>query len=173
MAYITRNRGAVRRCGRPAPEEAAIAERKEVRMSKKAVAGLLIVAFVVSFCGVAAYALDIGDAVKFFGIAFAVRHFSGQLNSFINTLLAQKGVQWEGATKVVPIVSLGRGVYIGAAQVAGSPELVKQIKAVGQGETSIGDLRGKLYVPLASNKPQKKIERVKGVGVTAIIDFKV
>ena len=141
-------------------------------MSKRLVAGLVVIAFVVSFAG-AACALDIGDALKFFGIAWAVRHFSGQINTSINTLLGQKGVQWEGTTKVVPIVSLGKGIYLGAAQVAGSPDLVKGIKAVGQGEGRIGDLRGKLYVPLATTKPQKKVERVKGVGVSAIVDFKL
>jgi hypothetical protein len=130
-------------------------------------------AFMVSFCGVATYALNLGVVLKLGGIVMAVKLFSGQLNTFINTLLGQKGMQYEGTTKVVPIVSLGRGVYVGAAQVAGAPELVKQIKAVGQGEGQIGDLRGKLYVPLATTKPQKKVERVKGVGVSAIIDFKL
>jgi hypothetical protein len=142
-------------------------------MSRKLVAILVLVSFALAFSGVGVYALGFGDAVKLFGIAFAVQHFSGQLNSFINTLLNQHGVKWEGSTKVVPILSLGRGTYIGAAQVAGPPDLVDKTKAVAQGETRIGGLNGRLLVPISNLNPTKGLSRVKGIGVTATIDFKV
>ena len=142
-------------------------------MSKRLVAVLVLMTFVVAFSGVAIYGVGLGNIVKLFGIGFAVSKFGGQINSFINTLLGQKGIKWEGATKVVPIISLGRGLYVGAAQVAGAPEVVKKTKAVGQGETRIGGLRGKLLIPMATKSGKGGISRIKGVGVTAIIDFKI
>ncbi|MDO8586906.1 MAG: hypothetical protein Q7T82_07680 [Armatimonadota bacterium] len=142
-------------------------------MPKKLIAVLVLLTFVVAFGGVAVNASLIGDAVKIFGIGFAVSKFGGQINKFINTLLNQRGVKWEGTTKVVPIISIGRGAYVGAAQVAGAPDIVKQTKAVGQGEGRIGDLRGKLLVPMSTTNPLKGIKRVKGVGVTAIVDFRI
>ncbi|MDO8682015.1 MAG: hypothetical protein Q7N50_00840 [Armatimonadota bacterium] len=142
-------------------------------MSRKLVAVLVLMAFVISFSGVTVYALDLGDVIKVFGIAYAVRVFSGQINSFINNLLNQKGIKWEGTTKVVPIISIGSGTYLGAAQVAGDPSLVNQTKAVGQGELNIGDLRGKLLVPMQTTNPLKGLKRVEGIGVTAVIDFRI
>ena len=142
-------------------------------MSRRLVAILVLVAFAVSFAGTAAYALNLGSVLKLFGIAYAVKVFGPQINSFINSLLSQRGVKREGTTKVVPIISIGSGGYIGAAQVAGRPDIVKQTQAVGQEETNIGSLRGKLLVPISSKTPQKGLKRVKGVGVTAVIDFKI
>jgi len=48
-----------------------------------------------------------------------VRQFGKQINDGINTALQNR--KWENrqATKVVPIVSIGGGVYAGAAQVIG------------------------------------------------------
>lgn len=140
-------------------------------MPRKLVAALVLVAFLVAFVGVAANASVIGSAVKLFGIGFVVTKFGGQIDKFINTLMNQKGVKWEGTTKVVPIISIGAGGYIGAAQVAGAPEIVKLTKAVGQGEANIGTFRGKLLIPMSTTNPLKGVKKVKGVGVTAIIDF--
>src|SRR5690348_5115979 len=63
----------------------------------------------------------IGKVIKVFGIGFAVKQFGPDINKVINTLLAQKGLAYQGATKVVPIISVGKGVQIGAAQVQGEP----------------------------------------------------
>jgi hypothetical protein len=141
-------------------------------MPKRLVAALLLLTFLVAFGGVAANASVIGSAVKLFGIGFVVSKFGPQINSFINTLLNEHGVKWEGTTKVVPIISIGKGGHVGAAQVAGAPDIVAQTKAVGQGEVSIGGLRGKLLVPMSTTNPLKGVQKVKGVGVTAIIDFR-
>lgn len=119
-------------------------------------------------------AVSLGDAVKLFGIAFVVKQFGGQINKFINTLLAQHGVAWEGTTKVVPIISIGRGTYVGAAQIAGPPELVDRVKAVAQGEIAIGgNLKGNALIPIGSTNVKKGISRVEGVGLSALIDFKI
>jgi len=142
-------------------------------MPKRLMAVLVLVTFVIGFAGVAANASIIGNAVKIFGVGFVVSKFGGQIDKFINTLLNQHGVKWEGTTKVVPIISIGQGAHIGAAQVAGAPDIVKQTKAVGQGEVTIGGLRGKLLVPMSTKNPTKGLKKVKGVGVTAIIDFRI
>lgn len=142
-------------------------------MPKRLLAVFILITFVIGFGGVAANASIIGDAVKIFGIGFVVTKFGPQIDKFINTLLNQHGVKWDGTTKVVPIISIGQGGHIGAAQVAGAPEIVDQTKAVGQGEIAIGGLRGKLLVPMSTKNPTKGLKKVKGVGVTAIIDFNI
>ncbi|MEN6371485.1 MAG: hypothetical protein ABFD64_05670 [Armatimonadota bacterium] len=119
-------------------------------------------------------AISIGDALSVFGIGYAVRVYGKQINSGLNTLMAQHGVEWEGTTKVVPILSIGSGTYVGAAQVAGPPDIVKTVKAVAQGETRIGDnLRAKLFIPVSSTNVLKGVKRVEGVGLSALIDFKI
>ncbi|MBI2841809.1 MAG: hypothetical protein HYX78_00245 [Armatimonadetes bacterium] len=119
-------------------------------------------------------AIDLGDAIKVFGIGYAVRVFGSQINSFVNTLLAQRGVEWEGTTKVVPIISIGSGTYIGAAQVAGPPSLVDRVRAVAQGEIRFGDdFRGKALIPVSTTNVLRGVRRIEGVGLSALIDFRV
>lgn len=120
-------------------------------------------------------ALDIGDALVAFGIGYAVSHFGNQINDFINKLLAQNGLEWEGTTKVVPILSLGSGARVGAAQIAGPPELVAKVKAVAQVEVRIGDLNGNAMIPIGSTNvdDEKKLDRIEGVGLSALVDFKL
>jgi hypothetical protein len=117
-------------------------------------------------------ALDFGSVVKVFGIGYAVKVFGPQINKAINSLLAERGVEWEGTTKVVPIVSLGAGGFIGAAQVAGPPELVGKVKAVAQGELNIGSLNGRALFPIGSTDV-KKYTRISGVGLSALVDFRI
>jgi hypothetical protein len=113
------------------------------------------------------------QALKIFGIGYVVSKFGGDINDFINNLADQRGVKWEGATKVVPIVSVGQGGFIGAAQVAGEPSRVDKVKAVGQVEAAISSFRGKLLVPVNTTKPSKDLEKVPGVGVSGLIDFEI
>jgi hypothetical protein len=77
------------------------------------------------------------DALKIFGIGYVVSRFGGQINKFINNLAGQRGIKWEGTTKVVPIFSVGRGGYIGAAQVMGPPDRVDRVKGAAQVETRL------------------------------------
>jgi len=122
-----------------------------------------------------ARAVDLGDAVKIFGIGFAVKQFGGQINSFLNTTLAQKNARIADSTKVVPIISLGNGSHIGAAQVMGPVSALREVKAVGQGELNVADqpVRLKGLFPINTTNPLKGVGRVQGVGVSAIIDFKI
>lgn len=128
-------------------------------------------------CGLwgTARALDLGDAIKFFGVGFAVKQFGGQINSFLNSVLAQHNARIADATKVVPIVSIGAGGYIGAAQIMGPPSVLRRVKAVGQGELNIGGNTGQLkgLFPIDTTNPLKGVHRVQGVGVSAIIDLKI
>jgi len=121
-----------------------------------------------------ARALDLGDAIKVFGVGFAVKQFGGQINSFLNTVLAQHNARITDSTKVVPIVSIGAGGYIGAAQVMGPKSALDRVKAVGQGELNVfgsGQLKG--LFPIDTTNPLKGLHRVQGVGVSAIIDLKI
>ncbi len=140
--------------------------------------GLLLIALTL-VCGLVismpaqAFSLpDIGDLLTGAAIVAAVRHYSDDINNFVNKLLLQNKVEVKQATKVVPIISAGGGIAVGAAQVAGDQDLLKKVKAVGQFETSFGVLRGKLLLPVSSSNPTKTTV-VKGVGVSAIIDVRV
>jgi len=116
---------------------------------------------------------SIGSVIKVFGIGFAVKQFGPNINKVINSLLAQKGLAYQGATKVVPIISVGKGVNVGAAQVQGEPAAVDQVRAVGQAELRIGSVGLQKLFPVDSITPTKGYHEVKGTGVSAIIDFRV
>lgn len=124
-----------------------------------------------------AYA-SIGDILKdgaiIFGGGALVKAIGPQLNDFINTLTFNRGIKFEGYTKVVPIVSIGNGTRIGAAQVGGVTKAsVDRVKAVGQLEGEFNSIRAKALIPIDSENPLKQFRRVQGVGVTAIIDVKL
>ena len=75
---------------------------------------------------------------------------------------------------MVPIVSIGTGTRIGAAQVGGvTKAAVDRTKAVGQLEGEFSRVRAKALIPIDSENPLKQFKRVQGVGVTAIIDVKL
>ncbi len=116
----------------------------------------------------------LGTAIKVFGIGYAVRVFGPQINSFINGVMAQRGIEREGGTKVVPILSVGQGLYIGAAQVMGPVSRVNNVRSVAQGEVSIGDIRLNGLVPLNATVPLiSPTSTVGGVGISAIIQFSI
>jgi hypothetical protein len=119
------------------------------------------------------WALDLGSILKVGGIAFLVSQFGDQIDKFISSALGERGVAAVGATKVVPILSLGAGGYIGAAQVVGNPENVKKVKAVFQVEGKIGSFRPRILVPAEVSKASTMPTRAKGVGVSAVIEFKI
>lgn len=120
-----------------------------------------------------ALGIDVGDVLKVGGIAFLVDQYDEQIDSFITSALGEREAAAKGATKVVPILSLGRGGYIGAAQVVGSPEHVQRVKAVVQVEGKFGDFRAKVLVPTTTDKASGTPDRAKGVGVSAVIEFRI
>jgi len=121
----------------------------------------------------AAYGLDLGQILKVGGIALLVNQFGDQIDSFLTKSLGEREAAAQGATKVVPILSLGRGGFIGAAQVVGNPDNVKAVKAVFQVEGKFGSARAKVLVPTTTSRASGSPERAKGVGVSAVIEFKI
>ncbi len=144
-----------------------------LRSGKKKIA--LWSLLLVLFAGGVSRAFDLGDLVGVIGGGFVVSAIAGPVNDFINTITLNRGVKVEGHTKVVPIVSIGSGTHIGAAQIAGPRgEPVGTTKAVAQIEATFRDrLRVKILVPVDSENPVQRFRRVQGVGVSAIIDFKL
>ena len=147
---------------------------------RRQLAAALVAALALGTAGARAAKIDlgsIGDAVKIMGIGFAVKTFGGQINQAINTVLMQNNIERHGATKVVPILSVGQGAYIGAAQVTGPENEVAQVQAVVQGEVTAsgGQVRFNVLVPVDSINPFQSLPKpkFKGVGITAIIDFNV
>jgi hypothetical protein len=122
-----------------------------------------------------AVALDLGSVLKVLAIGTIVSEYGGQMDKAINGALKERQAEAMGATKVVPILSVGRGVFIGAAQVVGVPESVRIVQAVAQIETRFGEVSGTLMVPVSTRKPasEKQLKGVSGVGVSAVIDINV
>ncbi len=143
-------------------------------MKKKFIA-VLVAASVVSFgFGAATHvqAFSLGSILKIGGIGIVVDKFGGQIDSFLNKLMKQNNMSTTYATKVVPIVSIGSGGFIGAAQVTGPKGEIDKVEAVAQLEGTFNStIRVKGMVPIDSKNPVNA-SRVQGVGVSALIDVR-
>ncbi|MGM0603506.1 MAG: hypothetical protein ACQESS_09355 [Bacillota bacterium] len=119
----------------------------------------------------------VGQLLKTFGIGFIVSEFAEPIDNFINTLTLNNGVQVETATKVVPVVTVGSGTFAGAVQVSGPAAEIEKVEAVAQleGDFKDGAFRIRALVPVNTKNPVdiKNIERIEGVGVTALVDIDV
>jgi hypothetical protein len=121
---------------------------------------------------------QLGSIVKGGVIVVAVDKFGKDINKAINGVLGQKNVGPSQATKVVPILSIGDSGYIGAVQVSGPDHLVDKVRGVAQLEGRfkaplLDAIRLRALVPVSSKSLGSGIERVEGVGVSAIVDFKL
>ena len=123
---------------------------------------------------------QLGGILKGGIVLVAVDKLAPQINSFVNTVTGNKPGEDSGqSTKVVPILSVGRGGYAGAVQVSGPSELVDQVRAVAQveGQTRIlsSDVRIKGLIPVSARSVSdlSSLSRVKGVGISALIDIKL
>jgi len=145
-----------------------------LKMKKRIVTGLLITSLLSVGVTSAVQAFSLGDILKGGGVAFLVSKFSTPLNNFINTLTLKHGSSTEFATKVVPIITVGGGTYVGAAQVTGEQALIDQTQAVLQIEAAFGgnQFRVKTLIPIDSINPTN-FSRVQGVGVSALIDVRI
>ena len=147
-------------------------------MNSKKIGIILLLVSVLTIVAVpVADAINLGGILKVAGIGLLVAQFGPQLNSFINTLMAQHNATPEFATKVVPILTvgvLGNSGYIGAAQVMGPQNLVNKVQAVVQVESSFNGnmFRVKGLIPIDSKIPVN-FSRVSGVGVSAMIDVRI
>lgn len=141
-------------------------------MKKHLIIGMLAVSLLAAGGTAATQAFSLGSILKVGGITVLVDRFGGQINDFLNKLLMKNGVGTDYATKVVPVLSIGTGKYIGAVQVVGPTGQVEKVKAVGQLEGSFNDIaRAKALIPIESTDVTH-LSRVQGVGVSAIIDLK-
>lgn len=134
-----------------------------------------LVAAILAATALVTGAFNLGDIFKVGGIAVIVEKFGPQINDAVNKLTANQNAGTTEATKVVPILSLGSGGYLGAAQVIGTKANVDKTKAVVQVEDNVlfgRSLRVKALVPVGS-KTTSNIKRIYGVGVSAIIDVKI
>lgn len=119
----------------------------------------------------------LGSILKTFGVGIVVDKFAEPINNFINTLTLNNGVKVKEETKVVPIVSVGSHSYAGAVQVSGPKDKVKKVEAVAQleGDFKDGDFRIRALIPINTKNPVdfQNIDRIEGVGVTALVDINV
>ena len=122
----------------------------------------------------AAMAVDLGDLIGVIGGGFVVSALGDQINDFINTVTFNRAVGTDEETKVIPIVSVGSGTSIGAAQVAGPKAAVDRVKAVAELSVSFMNRIGvRILVPIDSTNPLERFRRVQQVGVSAVIDYKL
>jgi len=117
----------------------------------------------------------VGDLVKIFGIGWVVTRFGPDIDKFINTTLSQHDAAIEGATKVVPVVRVGKGgTAVGAVQVMGPPTQVAKVQACAEVELGIGRLRGVALIPITASKAETDtVKGVGGAGVSANIKFPI
>ena len=141
-------------------------------MKKQMIVAVTIASLLGFAGGASVQAFNLGSILKVGGITVLVSRYGEQINSFLNTLLMKNGASTEYATKVVPIVSVGTGKYIGAVQVIGPTAQVEKTKAVAQLEGEFNHIaRANALIRIASTDI-KNLSRVDGVGVSATIDFK-
>lgn len=141
-------------------------------MKKQVIAAVTIASLLGFAGGTAVQAFNLGSILKVGGISVLVSKYGDSINDFLNKLLMKNGVGTDYATKVVPILSVGTGKYIGAVQVVGPTEQVDKVKAVAQLEgTFNGIARANALIPIESLSISN-LSRVQGVGVSATIDFK-
>ena len=113
-------------------------------------------------------------------IILVVDRFSGQIDRFVNQITGNRTNNVEESTRVVPILTVGRGTYAGAVQVTGPKNLVDQVKAVAQVEGSTraianNEIRVRGLIPIATRNVSSlgSLSRVKGVGVSALVDVRL
>ena len=141
---------------------------------RRIVPTILVTAVLSGGLGALAYA-QLGSVLKGGAVALAVDHFGPQINRGINALTGNKNVSAEQVTKVVPILSIGNGSYLGAVQVNGPQEELDKVKAVAQLEGKvnvIGGIRLRALIPIAA-RSVSNLHRVPGVGVSALVDIKL
>lgn len=135
---------------------------------------VLLTAVLSGILGAVAQA-QLGSVLKGGAIALVVDKFGPQINKGINALTGQRHLAPNQATKVVPILSIGSGSYLGAVQVTGTEAQLDQVKAVAQLEgraNVVGGIRLRALVPIEA-RSVSNIKRVPGVGVSALVDIKL
>jgi len=141
------------------------------RMNRAVTALVLVVVFLAGMG--AASAIDLGGVLKGAAVALLIDRFADDLNNAINRVTGNRNIGTTATTKVVPILSIGQGAFLGGAQVLGPRDRVRVTQAVGQIETSFGNqFRIRILFPM-STRTTRNIDRIEGVGVSALIDVRL
>ena len=93
-------------------------------MKKQLLAAVLSVALLTAGGAAVTQAFSLGSILKVGGVTVLVDKFGPQINDFLNKLLMKNGVGTDYATKVVPVLSVGTGKYIGAVQGVGVSAII-------------------------------------------------
>ena len=141
---------------------------------QKSKATLLVAGALVFSAGAAS--AQLGDILKIGGTALIVRQFGSTINKVLNNVTGQNKLEDQGiVTKVVPVLSAGSRGAIGIVQVAGPRDQVDKVRAVAQLQTQVkalSTLQARILIPIDADN-LKNINRVSGVGVSAIVDIKL
>ena len=142
------------------------------------VAGAALGGMVVGQISPSRAGFDLGSILKGGAVIVVVDKFSGDIDRFVNKVTGNRSNNVRESTRVVPILSIGKGTYAGAVQVTGPRNLVDQVKAVAQLETSTrigGEVRIKGLIPISTRSASDigSLSRVRGVGVSALIDVRL
>src|SRR5688572_8886212 len=140
-----------------------------MKISKKMLVGAAVLLF-----ASAVAAPQLKELIKVVGVGVAVDRFGPEINRAVNKISGHKDTTTM-ATKVVPIISVGRGRgAIGAAQVMGTRSRLDQVKAVAQLEGEfLGEFRIRAMIPVSTKDVVNNVKRVEGVGVSGILDLKL
>lgn len=143
-------------------------------MKKRIVVGLLTLCMLSVTAIPTTQAIGLGSILKVGVMGVVIDKFATPLNNFINKLMMKHDAGTDYATKVVPILTVGTGGYVGAAQVTGPQELIERTEAVIQieGNFNGNQFRIKGLIPIDSKNPTN-FSRVQGVGVSAMIDIRI
>ena len=147
-----------------------------VKTIKRNTCAILIAISILANAGTASASIRdiLKDGAIIIGGGAVVAALSKQIDDFINTITFNRGAKFDGFTKVVPILSLGNGTRIGAAQIgANSQDAMERTQAVAQLEVGFQGIGVRILIPIDSLNPTQQFKRVQGVGVTAIIDVKI
>jgi hypothetical protein len=114
---------------------------------------------------------QIKQILKVGGVLVVINTFGKEMNRSINKLWGREDNS-KVKTKVVPILTVGKGTAIGAVQVMGPPAQVDKVIGVAQPEVSFQGIRLRALIPI-SDKNTSSIRAVEEVGVSGIVDIKL
>jgi hypothetical protein len=122
-----------------------------------------------------------GNAIKAAAVLALIDRYGPDIDKFVREITVDKSQEEQRniSTKVVPILSVGKGTYTGAVQVMGERPLVDSVRAVAQleGEKRVfgSPIRARVLIPISNRdvKDKTQLARVNGVGVSALIDTKI
>jgi hypothetical protein len=123
-----------------------------------------------------------GNAIKAAAVLALIDRYGPDIDKFVREITVDKSQERQNgdiATKVVPILSVGKGNYAGAVQIMGERSLVDSVRAVAQleGEKRFfgSPIRARVLLPISNRNVADKAQlaRVNGVGISALVDAKI